>query len=389
MAGLFLSHSSKDKLFVVKMAIDLLNQNFPVWLDKWNMETGDSLLGKIKAGLDASFFLIIIISKDSVNSEWVTKELNAALIKEEKIGRKFIIPIIINDCSIPEILADRLYLDFRNNYLGNFQRLIKLLKGWKVDKIKLAENENLIPLKILKLVDLDKQSIINRVAKLNLIGKHNQILEKQIIFEPAPIFTALKSLFLARVENLETDPFYSSDFTESIMYNKNKFDELEDKLINGVCSIINNHAKINITILNDSLYWYCKIILTRMYYLLWNVQNPNGENLINFEDSIKDIFNSSSLSSNHPAALFFECESVARCVIGEGDWFIKGKYFSFWLDEESKIYKELKKNIGICLKFKEVIHSEDVAKFIVPQMLADYTEDFHLWNLNDMLIGIS
>jgi hypothetical protein len=43
MTGIFLSHSSKDKAFVCKLAIDLVNQGMPVWFDAWELEMGDSV----------------------------------------------------------------------------------------------------------------------------------------------------------------------------------------------------------------------------------------------------------------------------------------------------------------------------------------------------------
>jgi esterase/lipase superfamily enzyme len=39
----FICHSSKDKVFVKKLAADLRKQEIDVWLDEWNMNVGDSI----------------------------------------------------------------------------------------------------------------------------------------------------------------------------------------------------------------------------------------------------------------------------------------------------------------------------------------------------------
>jgi len=45
---IFLSHSSKDKPFVEKLAKDILGLDVEVWLDKWEMKVGDSLFDKYR-----------------------------------------------------------------------------------------------------------------------------------------------------------------------------------------------------------------------------------------------------------------------------------------------------------------------------------------------------
>jgi len=53
MPKVFISHSSKDKAFAEHLAADLKNAGLEVWLDKWEIEVGDSIVKKINAGLNA------------------------------------------------------------------------------------------------------------------------------------------------------------------------------------------------------------------------------------------------------------------------------------------------------------------------------------------------
>lgn len=119
----FLSHSSKDKLFVEKLARDILALDVDVWLDQWEMKIGDSLFDKIEEGIESSDYVIIVLSNDSVNSFWVKKELNAFLCNEIISKSKKILPVLIDDCNIPVFLREKLYADFREDYAIGFNML--------------------------------------------------------------------------------------------------------------------------------------------------------------------------------------------------------------------------------------------------------------------------
>lgn len=80
MPQLFLSHSSKDNEFVEKLRQSLKADGYNVWYDDWEIRVGDSIIQKINDGISESDFLIIVLSKNSVNSKWVREELNSATI---------------------------------------------------------------------------------------------------------------------------------------------------------------------------------------------------------------------------------------------------------------------------------------------------------------------
>lgn len=80
--GVFISHSSKDKPFVERLAKQLVQYRIGVWYDKWEMKPGDSLIDKIQNGLEDSSYLLVVLSKHFIESEWCRKEQNAGLTKE-------------------------------------------------------------------------------------------------------------------------------------------------------------------------------------------------------------------------------------------------------------------------------------------------------------------
>lgn len=113
---LFLSHSSKDKDFVESLAVKLAKDDYLVWYDDWEIKVGDSIVQKINDGISYSDFLIVVLSGSSVNSKWVKEELNAATIKNIESKGAFILPVLLEKCEIPLLLADKKYADFTKNF---------------------------------------------------------------------------------------------------------------------------------------------------------------------------------------------------------------------------------------------------------------------------------
>lgn len=124
----FLSHSSKDKPFIRQLAADLTNENVLVWLDEQQINVGDSINEKISQGLAESDYFIVAMSDNSVNSEWVKRELNSALITEIESKKVKILPIKLSDCEFPPLIKDKKYADFTKSYKAGLTELIKSIK---------------------------------------------------------------------------------------------------------------------------------------------------------------------------------------------------------------------------------------------------------------------
>jgi hypothetical protein len=120
----FLCHSSSDKLFVDRLASDLEKVNIGVWYDKWEIKVGDSLIEKIQDGLDKNDYLTVILSPESVISEWVKRELNSALMREIKEKKIVVLPCLLRNCIRPTFLEEKKCADFRNSYEDGFTELL-------------------------------------------------------------------------------------------------------------------------------------------------------------------------------------------------------------------------------------------------------------------------
>lgn len=77
--SVFLSHNHKDKDFVRRLASDIESHGIRVWLDEAEMNIGDSLIQKIREGIDNVDYFAVILSNNSVKAPWVENELDVAM----------------------------------------------------------------------------------------------------------------------------------------------------------------------------------------------------------------------------------------------------------------------------------------------------------------------
>ena len=130
MSSIFLSHNHRDKPFVRRLGQDLQAEGILVWIDEAEILVGDSLIGKIETGIDGMDYLGVVLSNNSVQSEWVNREVRIALDREINHRRVTVLPILIEECPIPGFLRGKAYADFRSNdnYGAAFQELLRSLK---------------------------------------------------------------------------------------------------------------------------------------------------------------------------------------------------------------------------------------------------------------------
>lgn len=124
----FISHSSQDRDFVHTLVSNLKNLGLSIWVDYAELQVGDSIVTGISNALREADYFMVILSRASIKSRWMTAELNFALM-EELSGRGIaILPVLIEDCELPPLLKDRVYADFRQSYQAGFEKLANVIK---------------------------------------------------------------------------------------------------------------------------------------------------------------------------------------------------------------------------------------------------------------------
>jgi hypothetical protein len=112
MPSVFLSHTRADKAFARKLGDDLVRNGLKVWIDEAEIKVGESLIGKISEGINSTDYLAVILSPDSVRSEWVTREVEIALTQEINGRRMKVLPLLFRQCEVPAFLSAKLFVDF-------------------------------------------------------------------------------------------------------------------------------------------------------------------------------------------------------------------------------------------------------------------------------------
>lgn len=146
MFSVFLSHNSKDKVFVRRLAETLRSNDIRVWLDEAEIEIGDSLIDKVSEAIHDTDFIAAVISKNSIGSHWVKKELSLAMSKEIKNKKVVVLPILLDRCELPNYLKDKLYVDFTigQNYAVEVKKLIRAITHHGNEEKTLDKNKGFL-----------------------------------------------------------------------------------------------------------------------------------------------------------------------------------------------------------------------------------------------------
>lgn len=124
---IFLCHASEDKDIVDELARYLDASGIDIWYDKREIKAGDSIVEKVGQGLLGATHVAVILSTASVNKPWVARELNSSLMRQLAREAVKVVPVVIEPCSIPPLLADIRYADCTTNRHAGFEDLIRSL----------------------------------------------------------------------------------------------------------------------------------------------------------------------------------------------------------------------------------------------------------------------
>ena len=136
----FISYSCEDDEFARSLHDDLQNNGVRCWFAPEDLKVGDKFRGRIDDALRIHDKLLIVLSKNSVRSSWVEKELETALEKE-RLGDSVVLFLIRLDDAVMNTgqawaanLRDRRHMcDFsqwkhKDSYQKAFERLLGELK---------------------------------------------------------------------------------------------------------------------------------------------------------------------------------------------------------------------------------------------------------------------
>lgn len=89
----FLSHASKDEAFAQKLAARLKAEGIAVWYAPDDIRPGDKIYDQVKQAILSFDRLLVVLSNESMKSNWVRTELAKALERERRDNVKVLFPV--------------------------------------------------------------------------------------------------------------------------------------------------------------------------------------------------------------------------------------------------------------------------------------------------------
>jgi hypothetical protein len=117
---IFISYSSKDKDFANKLYTDLRAKWIGCWFAPEHMKIGDKIRSTIDRAIRAGDKLLIILSKNSIQSAWVEKEVETAFEEEIRRNEIVLFPIRLDNTIMKTEEAWAADIR-RTRHIGNFQ----------------------------------------------------------------------------------------------------------------------------------------------------------------------------------------------------------------------------------------------------------------------------
>ena len=196
MSTVFLSHSHADKVFARKLATDLRKAGHGVWIDEAEINIGDSLIEKIREGLDQVEYVAAILSSASINSPWVTRELDIASNREIDEKRVIVLPLLVEKVELPGFLKGKFYGDFTDpsQYDEIFSLLLRKLGS--VNELPKPSSEELAHLRTqleaAQATAAQHQAALEAHQKISLRGKSEEVISAIVnTSTECPIFTSI------------------------------------------------------------------------------------------------------------------------------------------------------------------------------------------------------
>ena len=134
---LFVSYSRRDQQFAMKLTVDLENSGAEVWIDQLKIPAGDFFETRIVDAIRKSNFVVVLLSNNSIRSDWVRQEVLTSKTVEKESGRILLLPGKIDDCSVPSWISDKSFVDFTLSYDAALRQLVLAVGGTPPDIVNM------------------------------------------------------------------------------------------------------------------------------------------------------------------------------------------------------------------------------------------------------------
>jgi len=123
----FISHAHEDAKFAHRLADDLRQRSWRVWIAPESILPGEKWAEAIDRGLSECGAFVIALTPDAVRSRWVRDETFVA-IELEKKGQVRFVPLDVAPCDVPHLWSAYQRIPFQNDYGRGLTELLDTLK---------------------------------------------------------------------------------------------------------------------------------------------------------------------------------------------------------------------------------------------------------------------
>jgi len=116
----FISYSSRDQDFAERLHADLQSKGVRCWFAPEDMKIGDKIWDRLDRSIRLHDKLLLILSANSIGSEWVEDEVTTAFEEERKRGKTVLFPVRVDDSAFAtdEPWAAKI----RQRHIGDFSQ---------------------------------------------------------------------------------------------------------------------------------------------------------------------------------------------------------------------------------------------------------------------------
>lgn len=173
----FLSYRSADRSWALGLYDVLTAAGFRVFFDQFNMGSGRDMLQSLQEAVSQSASAVVVFSKASTNSDWVTREINTLesihVARQRSASPFYVVFAKLDSTELPMLFQNRLYVDFSNDLESGpgGQELVRLVHGLVGQP--LSEEA----LRAAAMADELAKRMLAEISALNASGRFREIVE--------------------------------------------------------------------------------------------------------------------------------------------------------------------------------------------------------------------
>jgi hypothetical protein len=130
-----ITYSGDDAAVATSLASDLRGLGYTVWIEREESLIGRNILDEAYSSIRAADFLIVLITNNSVRSQWIRDDLTDMRLRELDNLRVVIVPVKCDvDVAIPEMLALKRVVDMSESRERGIEALARAIDVYRSEE---------------------------------------------------------------------------------------------------------------------------------------------------------------------------------------------------------------------------------------------------------------